>query len=518
MTGQLPQRRELVPRGVIKDLPPGKIDENVLTDALNVESWDVGMRQSRGITEAFQGVLFPPEHLAFNKDANLFYWLYCSSAGIGITDGAAHFDISPTIPITSVWPATWTEAYLNTLIAINNGIDPPWYWDGDTAGPVLPLPDWPAGRTCNAMRAYKNNLLALGTFGAGGDLIDQILWSSSADPGAIPGSWTPLPTNDAGDTVLADTIGALLDGITFRDTFMLFKEHSTYLMNFIGGNFVFNFRKLFTTSGILTQNCAAEYLGNVMVMTDGDVIQTDGVAARSIIDKRMRSFIFNNIDSEQYRQAFAVSFHSENQVWFCFPEVGESECTLALVWDASDDSFGIRELNPKTPHIARGQVGNVTGVQDWDSDGGAWDTDTTTWNAALFNPTEDSLLQADRVNTKLYAVNEGQTYAGQTIESRVERIALDFGNNQRIKLVKALILRVSADAGTVFTVRVGSSNAETDPVAWSAPVTFTVGQSEPRIPIFAQGRYIAYMVESSNSLLPFAIHGIDFEFDWQGLY
>lgn len=517
MTGQRRERLILRPAGVNSDLPATQLDPNIYSDVYNMEAYDIGMRQSRGNSEVYPGCLFPPEHLAYNKDANLFYWLYASGAGMGVTDGVAHFDITPTPGPSSFWPANWTEAYLNTIICLNNAVDPPWYWNGLTGSPMESLPGWPAGRTCNALRAYKNNLIALGTYGAGGDLIDQILWSQAADPGSVPGDWTPLPTNDAGDNVLADTIGALLDATQFRDSMMIFKEHSTYLMNFIGGNFVFNFRKLFTTSGLLTQNCAAEYLGNVFVLTDGDFIRTDGVAAESVIDKRMRSFLFNNIDTDSYKQCYVVPWHSENQVWCCFPESGETECTMALVWDATDNNFGVRQLEPQASHIARGQVGNVSGVIDWDSDNLPWDSDPAGWNQSLFNPTEDSLLQADRVNSDLYAVNQGVSYAGADIYSRAERIGLDFGDNSRVKLVKAMYIRLRAEPGTEFTIRVGSHDNDSDPVNWSPPVTW-ITPAEPRIPVFAQGRYIAYSIESSNSVLPWVISGIEFEYDWQGYF
>lgn len=518
MTGQRRQRLNLRPSGVNSDLPATFLDPNEFSDVLNMECFDVGMRQSRGNAEVFPTPLFPPEHLAYNKDANLFYWLYASGAGVGVTDGIEHFDVTPTPAPTSIYPTNWTEAFLNTIICLNNAVDPPWYWNGQTGTPLQSLPDWPAGVTCNALRAYKNNLLAFGIYGGSGDLIDQILWSSSADPGGVPASWTPLPTNDAGDNVLADTIGALIDGVAFRDSMMAFKEHSTYLINYIGGNFVFNFRKLFTTSGVLTQNCAAEYLGNVIVLTDGDVITSDGVAARSLIDKRMRQWLFNQIDSNFYQQSFVVPWHAENQVWICFPENGADECTLALVWDASDNKFGVRELYPSTPHIARGQVGNVSAVVDWDSDPQAWNLDTSGWNSATFNPTEDSLLQADRGQSKLWAINGGSDYDGKTIGSRAERIGLDFGTVERLKLVRAATLRLIGLPGAQFTVRLGSQNADSDPVEWSQPQTYTIGQSEPRLTIMTQGRYIAYSVESIGSQSPWTFQGIEFEYDLQGYH
>lgn len=497
------------------ELPPNLLGEEFYTDVKNMEIWDAGYRSSRGNAAAFGTPLFPPEHLVYNKGAGGFHWLYSSSDGIGATDGQNHFDITPAAGVGSNWPANWTDAQLNSLVVLNNSIDVPVWWNGVTANPMEPLPDWPIGTVCRSMRAYNYNLIAMDISGPGGEFINQLMWSDSADPGAIPTSWSPLPSNDAGDNVLSDTIGRLVDGVQFRDTFMLLKEHSTYLMNFIGGNFVFSFRKLFTTSGVLTTNCAAEYLGNVVILTDGDLIGCDGQAATSLIDKRMRSWLFNNIDTDNYKQSFVASYHSENQVWCCFPENGADECTLALVWDGSDNKFGVRELKPKTPHIAKGQVGNVEGVINWDDDNQDWDHDLSGWNAALFNPTEDSLLQADRNNSILYAVNEGGDYGGEIIHSRVERIGLDFGDIERVKLVKAVAPRVTGISGTKLTVRIGSSPNDGNIVTWSEPATLTIGETQ-MVHLITSGRFIAFSIESEADQASWSITGIEFLFDWQG--
>ncbi len=509
---------ELRAQGIVNDLPFAQVPPEFFTAGINVELDPAGMRRSGGLAPVFGAPLFAPEHIAYNKDANLFYWLYASSSGIGVTDGVNHFDVTPTPPPGSTYPVQWTSTFLNALIVLNNQVDPPWYWDGQVANAMQPLPDFPAGTTCNAMRAFKNNLVALGISGPGGEFISQLLWSNSADPGTIPSSWTPLPENDAGSNVLADTIGALLDGQQFRDTFMLFKEHSTYLMNYVGGLFVFGFRKLFATSGILAPNCAAEYLGNVAVLTDGDFILSDGVGARSLIDKKMRSWLFNQIDSQAYRQCFVVSFHAENQVWCCFPEVGESDCTLALVWDGKTDKFGVRELDPPTPFIAKGQVGAVGAVIDWDNDNEAWDQDVTSWNQSIFNPTQDSLVQADRVNSKLYGVNEGADYAGKIISSRLERERLDLEQPDRVKVVQWLRPRIEATPGTVFEIRVGASDDDSEPVIWSAPVTYTAGQVPQKVDTFASGRYISYSIECTVANSGWHLSGVDIGYVLGGYY
>jgi hypothetical protein len=494
------------------------LDEHTFSDVINVEPFDIGVRSSSGYAEVFGTPLFAPEHVINNKTAAAFYWLYASSGGIGVTDGQSHFDITPTTPpITSTWPANWTDAQLNQIVCVNNNVDPPWFWDNVPANIMQALPDWPVATTCRSLRAYQNNLIAMDIRGPGGDFINQLMWSDAADPGTIPQSWTPLPENSAGDNVLADTIGTLIDGQAFRDTFLLLKEHSTYLMNFIGGNFVFGFRKLFDTSGILSTNCAAEYLGEVFILTDGDFIRTDGQTAQTLIDKRMRRWLFNNIDSDAYQSSFVVSYHAKNQVWCCFPEAGESEPTLALVWDATDDKFGVRELRPSAAHIARGQVGGLSGVLNWDDDDGEWDLDVTGWNSALFNPTEDALVQANRTQTRLVAVNEGTTYGGEAIHSRVEKTGLDFGDFKRIKLVKTFAPRIIGNPGTELTIRLGSSNNDANIVQWSAPVPYVIGDSQ-KIDTFAQGRFIAFSIESKRDQATWLLQGVEFEYDLQGYF
>ena len=520
MTSKRPSFNEFRGSGLNFDIPPTLLDKENYSGGNNVEAFDVGMRSIRGHAPAFGDPIFGPEHLVYNKSGDLFFWIYASGAGIGATDGQNHSDISPVPGPSSIYPnVNWTDANLNGIVCLNNGIDStPWYWSNNIASPMVPLPDWPVGSIAQALRSYKYNLIAMNVTGNGPSDEHFLMWSDSADPGSIPQSWTPLPENSAGFNTLSDTPGAIVDGIQFRDSFLILKEHSTFIMDAIGGNLVFAFRKVFTTSGILTSNCAAEYLGNVAILTDGDFIMTDGQQADSLIDKRMRSWLFKNIDSENFRQAFVTAFHNENQIWCCFPMNGSDECNAALVWDATDNRFSIRDLVPPTPHIARGQIGSVTGTIGWDDDSEVWDNDGTTWDQSLFNPTDDALLQADRLGLKLYAMNEGQDWSGVPIPAQLVRSGLDFGDAHRLKIVKGIIPRIIGQAGTIVRVRVGFAPNDSDQVTWQGPFDFTIGTPQI-ISVFVVGRFIAFEVASADeSAPPWLLLGADFMFDWQGLY
>lgn len=503
---------------VNSDLPSNTLPPDIYSDVHNMEPWDVGMRSIQGSTPAFGTPLFAPEYIGFNRAEEFFYWVYCAQAGIGVYNGVLHTDITDAgIYTGKAWPTDWTHGNLNGLMTFSNSNDAPFWWDNLIGNPIQALPGWPAGQTCGAMRAYNYNLIAMNISNAGGHFENLLQWSSSADPGAIPQEWAPLPSNDAGSNTLSDTPGEIIDGIQYRDSFMIFKEDSTYTMQYVGGHFVFNFRKLFTTIGLLATNCAAEYLGHVFVLGDGDVVRTDGQNAESIIDKRMRSWLFKQMDTDHYRTSFVAAYHSNNQVWICFPEIGHNQPNLALVWDGSNNTFGVRDI-VSTPFISRGQVGNVTSIPDWESDDRAWDSDNEFWNQPLFNPTEDSLLKCDMDGTQLIAINEGTTEDGALIPCVLERLGLDFGSPLNKKYVKSVVLRFYGNAGIEVKVSVGAAQYDGGAVEWNSPQNYIHGTSSQKIQCTVLGRFIAIKIEAEKDQTQWGLTGVEFEYALQGVY
>ena len=505
--------------GVNKDLPENQLANNQYTDVQNMEPFDAGMRSCQGFEEAFATPLFAPEHILFNEFLQVYYWVYMSSAGIGVHNGSSHFNITPAAGVTSTWlTAKWTATILQGFCYLNNGIDAPVYWWNDTASICQPLPGWPAATTAGAIRAFQYNLLAVNITDAGGTRENQILWSDAAEPNLPPTAWAPLPTNEAGSNELADTLGPLIDAQQLRNYMLLFKGHATYVAQYIGGNFVFSFRKLSAEAGILAENCAVEHLGSVYVITDGDIVRTDGVNVESIINRRLQRWLFAQIDADYYRKSFAVVFYEKNQIWFCFPTSGNQDCNLAVILDVNTGEVGLRDIQPAASHITRGLVGGITGVIDWDSDSQSWDDDQTVWSAALFNPTEDSLLQADRNNTKFYAIDTANDYAGAVIQSRVEKTGLDFDYPANLKQVHAITPRITGEAGVILSIEVGYANDDGGAVTWSAPKTYTVGSSF-RIPVQqVTGRFIAFKIYSAASQTQWTITGVDIEYEIKGMH
>ena len=364
--------------GVSRDLPPWRVPPDMWTDAQGVKFDDNLAERVPGSAYLYGSTLASPLHL-LNSDLNgVNYWLYGADDGsIGVTDDAgSHSDISPAGYGTTDEPDQWTSTVLNGVPVMNYWTEAPVWWDRNTANVMTTLPGWPSGASAYSMRAFKEFLLAIGYNDGADDFPDQLVWSDAADPGTLPTEWTPSATNLAGSLEFGDTPGALIDGGPLRGNFLLFKQSSTFLLQFIGGNFVFSRRKLFATSGVLARNCWAEIEGNMAVFTDSDIILTDGQGARSLIDSRTQRNIFANISQANVENTYVFNNKSRDEVWFCYPTEGNTYPNQALVWNVDHDKLSFRPLvgdGDNLPHIAYGNVSSGTAGETWDTIAGSWD-------------------------------------------------------------------------------------------------------------------------------------------------
>ena len=75
----------------------------------------------------------------------------------------------------------------------------------------------------------------------------------------------------------------------------------------------------------------------------------------SIVQDRMRKWLFGQISLEAAQHCFTLYNREENELWFCFPESGSQFASLALVWNHVTRSIGIRDL-PGIPFASVGAV------------------------------------------------------------------------------------------------------------------------------------------------------------------
>ncbi len=515
--------------GVIKDIPAHELPPEVWSDAQNVRFREGKIVRSRGHKSVFETVQVAPYSLFPAPIGEDYYWVYCGLAKVYAFQGGVHTDITRSTggDYSATVSIPWTGGMLTGVLVLNNGIDPPQQWNTTGSSQVLRnLDNWPADVTCRVLRPFKNYLVAADITDSGGTRFPHLVrWSHQADPGTVPSSWEINDAAvDAGSSpVLSDTEGHMLDMLPLLDTNIIYKQDATWGMQLIGGTFIFRFFKIFSQIGMLTRRCVTQLpQGNKhFVVTSEDVIIHDGRIAESVIDRKMRKWLFNVIDTTNIERSFSVANYSENEIWFCFPEQGEGFATLALIWNYREDSYAIRDL-PPTVHAGFGKIILEEG-EIWDDTDETWDSKQEVWGLNQFAGEQRKILIAGTNDTKLFHADQGNQFDGTNFLAFVERTdwaiaGQDYKGNikmdaQSMKLFKGVWIRAT---GGPFQVRLGAQQVLGGAVTWQPPQTFTPGVSE-KVDFHGSGRALAIRIESEGDV-HWEIEALDIDVELLGRF
>lgn len=484
--------------GIILDKPPEEVPPGNWTGGLNVAFRD-GMTTRVGGYERYADPLAAPSPLyALNviigPDS---YWLYMTVNKVYVTDGANHWDLTPVGGLSTSEAGDWSGCILNGIPCVNNGSDPPMYWNLNTGTKLQTLPGWPAGATCRALRATKYHLMALNITEGVQNFPTQVWWSAGAQAGSLPTEWTPTASNDAGDVVLGDSPGGIVDGLALRDVFIVYKEFSTYVMQYVAGQYVFTARKLFLTMGVQALNCVVEANGMHWLFTGTDVVRHDGQNYVSVVDEKVKRTMVESIEPSKTKMCCVESRILNQQIWVCIPEANEQWLTKAYVIDAAGGDIGIRAL-PKAAAVCRGIVADVGAGNSWDVDSAPWSSDPTFWNQQSYSPTQDSLLMVDSVNARLYSVDVIDTADGAPLYAYVERLGAALGDFVKHKVITGLVPRIEGEPGDVLTITLGGQAWFDQPIQWGTPQPFVIGQ-DIAVSDIVEGRLLSVRFEGTTS-------------------
>lgn len=516
--------------GLVADMRPHELPLNAWTTVQNC-------RMKNGFVEKFLGcgeVMATPPVAPYwampVPTAAQYNWLYCSLLKAYYYDGA-HNNITRQTAGNDVNYAAsadlnWTGTVLGGVPVINNGIDVPQQLLPVTAATRLAaLSNWPSGYLCGAMRSYKDYLIALDITKSGTNYPFLVLWSHNADPGDIPDSWDITDeTRDAGEKDLSESGGFVIDCAVLRDTNIIYKQDEAWGMQYIGGTQIFRFWRLFEQLGILSRRCAVEIGSEHAVFGLNDIVRHDGQNARSILEHRLRDYVYNDIDSDYYKRSFAVANHPYQEVWFCYPESGSAYPSKAVVWNYRTNAVGIRDL-PRTYHIEHGQVTPDSSADQWNSAVGDWSSDPDKWGSRPFNPAQKRLLFCIPGDVQFCMGDYTNQEDGSNITAYVERTGMGFPLRKdgppdytTMKQLTRLFPRIEGTDSGVIQITFGVQDAIDGAVTWGSSVNFTIGTNQfVDPPVALTGRLHAIKFQSTTNI-EWRLHGYDAEIVDRGMY
>ena len=484
--------------GLATDLPPYQYPPNVWTRGENVEMGEGFPRRARGYARVFGATLDVPRWLVNVREGTISHFVYGADTTISATDGVTHDDITGALAFDSTGQfSPWTGGVLNQRAILNNKAGPAASWVPGAAA-AIQLPDWPTTRVAGAMRVYREFLVALDITEIATRDPDLIRWSDAAPPNDVPQSWTVGSGSQAGSASAAFTAGPLVDGLTLREQFYIYKQHATYVLSLTGGAFVMQQRPVFSTLGALARNCVVEYRGSHIVLTDGDVVMHDGTQARSLVDRVVRNAIFDNIDGDNFENSFVVLDKTNSEVWVCIPTTGNVFPNFAAVLSIADNKWGLRDLGVNTwPHGIEGIVSIPLSEPTWASRTTTWINDASLWRDTGSSPARESVMFAD-AGSLLQSLGQSNTFDGSEPTALLERTGLDLGLPDRYKYVTRIWPKVSGTNGSTIQIRAGGQAHAEGPIDWDVYRDFVIGTDES-VPVDARGRFIAVGLRSLTS-------------------
>ncbi len=498
--------------GLVADKPPHSLPINAWSDGKNVRMFESGVEKMTGHRSAIGTPTVAPYFMLPVRDGSNAYWVYCGNTAIYVTQGGqsgTHKNITRSSGAYSASTSSqdWSGFVFGGVPILNNSTDVPQMWNPinfSTPQLLQDLSNWPSGLRCKSLSSFKQFMIAMDVTetvsGTTTHYPRMIKWSHASEANAVPTSWDESDsTKDAGEYSLEDSQGEILLGKQLRDSFIIYKSDSIWGMNFIGTPYIFRFYEVSTQYGALSRHSVLEVEGGHVVLANGDLLLCDGQAVKSLMTQRMRRYLFNSIDADNYGNSFLALNQPKNEVWICYPVSGESWPNRVVVWNYKENTFGVRDLPVGTTYGTHGVV-NPSDDLDWGTSD-TWAESEEAWDSRVFNPSQSRLLTSNKTSTKLYLMDTTNQFDSTNATSYIERTGLHFDKPSIVKLVTQVNLNFEKTGSGDIEVLVGSSNSPEGAVTWSAPeVVDPTTEAGSKVDVMVSGKYLALRVQSSTKV------------------
>lgn len=300
-----------------------------------------------------------------------------------VTEGFIH-DVTPTETM-AVITRNATACIAGSVSYINTPNNPPLsYANGETKYSIIP--HWDADDRCESLRKYRDFLIALNVTKTTTEYPNMVKWSDAIMAGTRPKWDVTLENGLAGENVLNDSTGYIVDGLELGGSFMIYGSREAWRMDYIGGDFVFSFQKVFNDFSIMTQNCVVEVANRHFVFCEDDIVMTDGITRESICEGKVRRKIFTSLDYANRTQCRVILNSAKSEILFCYPSLGSDAqwspnhvgCNEAAVFNYVNGTWTFIDLPNVTSGVeATHPVGSTEDAKTW--------AGLVTWDQLKFN-------------------------------------------------------------------------------------------------------------------------------------
>jgi hypothetical protein len=513
--------RDIGKMGVISDRNPHDLPFEAWTDANN-------LRFARGVVSRYS--VFKPLGSAYDYGARRPVGVVEAGGTEGdgyvvtvFEDGSMEQHVDDTT--TDCTPAGTlgssleqiTTCTLGSITYVNRSVAIPVYRENPSDGAFVQLPGWDVNDRCKSLRAYKDFLIALNVTKGPTNYPAMIKWSDAAQVGSPPDDWNPADLSSlAGENVLNECRGGLIDGLALGDTFIIYGKDQTFRMDYIGAPLIFRTAKVFDDQGMIAPNCAVAVEGKHYVFGLTDIYMHDGLSKVSISDGVVIERIMRELDFDNKDKCFVYHDQIEGEIGFCYPSISSSPawrstdvegCNRAMVYNYRSKTWFPVDL----PSIIGATKASVQTVTSWDEMSSGWDATGSTWSS--FQGLKPRGILMTGTGNPVAGVPPKSYFLDDLFDGRLEGVPdpdvlWDAWGEMRYKdldelgvelygrkLVRSVDLQFgSHDTTSLVRFQLGQSRGANTPITWGRQIEFQPWQ-DTRYDCRINDRYLAMRLE-----------------------
>jgi len=556
--GQILPVKDLGTVGVVTDIRPASLPITAFTRAKNVRFHEGKISRSPVFRQidllqydprfvyaipsnsqnSFSSVVVATKHFLFYR--------YSGDTSINNIQGS---NISTVTSDTAVFTAT----SLADVLYVNREDQTPIYM-AHTGTNFEPLPNFgttdsngdPVVWKAKAIRSYGDFLIALNMDEGGTQHTSRVRFSTPALSNQTPATWDEGDTTaSAGFNDLVQMKTGIVDGLALENKFIIYSKDQVWLMEFVGGTFIHNFRKIFNDCGLINQNCVVEVEGLHYVFSNDDIYIHDTNTRQSICDQKVKKYIFGGIDTSKTDCCFVHHNRDLTEIMFCYVSDDdmaeflstdeytssdyERRCNRAAVYNYKSQTWSFMDL-PNVSSATNGRVDSsvtyqtVPNTDTYSGIGGTYNTQGSGYDThEMFGGSNLPHTESSKSISQatLYGLDLSGT--GSSLSSPIssqgnrspvlERTGIDLdeiSNVSGYKVINKIFPQLETEeSNKQFIFSFGASDLiNSDPV-YDNPVIFDAGTSH-KIDTRVSGRYLSYKMTLTDNK-DFNFIGFDFD-------
>ena len=529
-------------KGINTDVAPWSLSPDFITSGHNFRIYAGSISASGGYSDwATAPTLFNPGHVMHVGATTGDWWVVLGRDKVYAFDGGASWnDISISTGYAGIGvddELLWTSCILAQIPVYNNPQSTPQFWSPQDGVSLLQPLIWSGtdtweskSFTCEVMRSHKNFLIAMDLTEGAEHFPNVVRISTAADINGLPYTWDE--TDLAGLAVrfqVGGDGGTIIDGLTLRDTFVIYSEKSIDVIRFTGGEFVWQLDELSNTVGLLSRNSIIEVKGTHYFLGDGDIYSNDGTTIQSILYGRIKTQFTQRVNADYYDRSFAVRNDTYKEIWFCVPVDDAVYPNVAYIYNWHDNSWAVRWLPYNTdtttnpPTVLEGLTYAGYGSQTepsttWDTWEGTWDSQKGVWGSRNLSPLDSTIVGVIGETSQLKVLDPRNDVDSPFKAARIERTNFPLVSHRQVTTITRVYPYMEG-TGQV-TIQFGSQDYADAPVRWKSPIIFNPSEQR-KVDLRTTGELHCWRItsvdEGQGGVGNWSMSGMGIEYETDGV-